>query len=471
MGLSTKPIQNFEDCSDNDDEERSAHRNKYWYAAMLQGRLPNCLFTLLIVVIAATAFPSLGMGQGILLPWAGSVNQSMGGAGTASPQDAISAVYWNPAAMSDMQHSELSASLGTLFPVLETDSSVGFGAISGSSDGNAGFAGLPYMGWVQKLPDPRFTVGLGVAAAAGIKTNYAASTTNPIFFPQSNTPGAPGGFGQLFSEAEFLQILPSLSYAVNDRLSIGITPTVSIGQVTVDPFLFGAPDDADGSGQPRYPSGRGTKLQWGGGVQLSTHYKASPCLSFGASLKSPQWFQTFEVTGTDEIGLPRDLSMDVDLPMIISLGVASTRIQNTLVAVDVRYVDNKNTDGFGPSGFLPDGSLAGLGWSNQFGINVGVQRYVNDVLTVRGGYFYTSSLLSDAEAMLAVAAPLHYHHGFSGGASIHLTHASSFNFAYTYLLENELSGPLLSPAGAMPGSNVTTRISAHEASFGVVVRY
>ncbi len=438
---------------------------------MSRTRLPNYFLTMLFVVIAANAFPNLVIGQGILLPWAGSVNQSMGGAGTASPQDAISAVYWNPAAMADMQHSELSVSLGTLFPVLETDSSVGFGAVSGTSSGNPGFAGLPYVGWVQKLPDPRFSMGLGIVAAAGIRTNYAASTTNPIFFPQSNTPGAPGGFGQLYSEAEFLQILPSLSYAVNDRLSIGITPTASIGQVTVDPLLFGAPDDADGSGQPRYPTGKGTKLQWGGGVQLSAHYKASPSLSLGAMIKSPQWFQTFEVTGTDELGLPRTLSLDLDLPMIVSLGMASKAIQNTVVAVDLRYVDNKNTDGFGPSGFRPDGSLAGLGWSNQFGINVGVQRHMNDVLTLRGGYFYTSSLLSDAEAMLAVAAPLHYHHGFSSGASIHLTKRASFNFAYTYLLENELSGPLLSPAGALPGSDVTTRISAHEASLGIVVKY
>jgi long-chain fatty acid transport protein len=468
--LRVEHIQNFLDYSDKDGQERSTDWTESWCANMFRTRLTNCFFAF-VVAVAATTFPSLVIGQGILLPWAGSVNQSMGGAGTAAPQDAISAVYWNPAAMADMKHSELSASLGTLFPVLETDSSVGFGALSGTSSGNAGFAGLPYVGWVQKLPDPRFTMGLGIAAAAGIKTNYAASTTNPIFFPQSNTPGAPGGFGQLYSEAEFLQILPSLSYAVNDRLSIGITPIASIGQVTVDPLLFAGPDDADGSGQPRYPSGRGTKLQWGGGFQLSTHYKASPCLSFGAMIKSPQWFQTFEVTGTNELGLPRDMSVELDLPMIISVGMASTAIRNTVLAVDLRYVDNKNTDGFGPSGFLPDGSLAGLGWSNQFGINVGAQRNVNDVLTLRGGYFYTSSLLSDAEAMIAVAAPLHYHHGFSGGASIHMTRWSSFNFAYTYLLENELSGPLLSPAGALPGSNVTTRLSAHEASLGVVVKY
>jgi len=426
---------------------------------------------LLITMIAAIAFPALAQGQGILLPWAGSVNQSMGGAGTALPQDAISAVYWNPAAMANMESSELSTSLGMLFPVLETESSVGFGAISGSSKGNAGFANLPYVGWVQKLPNPKWTMGLGIVAAAGIKTNYAASTTNPLFFPQSNAPGFPGGFGQLYSEAEFLQILPSLSYAFSERLSFAITPTASVGQVIVDPFLLAAPDDADGSLQPRFPSGRGAKYQWGGGVQISAHYKATPFLNFGASIKSPQWFNSLEITGTDELGRPRDLSLDMELPMIISLGVASTAISNTVVAVDFRYVDYKNTDGFGPSGFNPDGSLAGLGWSNQFGLNVGIQRCVSDVLTLRGGYFYNSALLSDSEAMVAVAAPLYYQHGFSSGASIRMNSNCSINFAYTYALENELSGPILTPTGPMPGSNVTTRLAAHQGSMGIVVRY
>jgi long-chain fatty acid transport protein len=438
---------------------------------MSRKNLLSRFLVLLVVVTAAIAFPNFAKGQGILIPWAGSVNQSMGGAGTAMPQDAISATYWNPAAMADMEHSELSTSVGMLFPILETDSSVGFGALSGSSDGNAGFASLPYVGWVQKLPDPRWTMGLGIVAAAGIKTNYAASTTNPLFFPQSNAPGFPGGLGQLYSEAEFMQILPSLSYAVNERLAIAVTPTVSVGQVIVDPLLFAAPDDADGSLQPRYPSGRGGRNQWGGGVQLSALYKVNPYMNFGAMIKSPQWFDAFEITGTDELGRPRDLNLNVDLPMIISVGVASMAIANTVVAVDFRYVDYKNTDGFGPSGFNPDGSLAGLGWNNQFGLNVGIQRSVSDILTLRGGYFYNSDLLSDAEAMVAVAAPLYYQHGFSGGASVHLTQNASVNFAYTYALENELSGPILTPMGPMPGSNVTTRLTAHQGSLGIVVRY
>ena len=438
---------------------------------MSRTSFPNHFRMFLVAMTIAIVSPNIAMGQGILLPWAGSVNQSMGGAGTAMPQDAISAVYWNPAAMAQMQYSELSTSLGMLFPVLETDSSVGFGAISGTSDGNPGFAGLPYVGWVQKLPDPRWTLGIGIVAAAGVKTNYAASTTNPLFFPQSNTPGVPGGFGQMYSEAEFLQILPSLSYAVNERFSVAITPTVSVGQVVVDPFLFAAPDDADGSLLPRYPSGRGGKYQWGGGVQLSACYKASPYLNFGAMIKSPQWFDPFQITGTDELGRPRNMSLDVDLPMIISVGVASTAIANTVMAVDFRYVDYQNTEGLGPSGFRPDGSLAGLGWDNQFGINLGIQRCVNDILSLRGGYFYNSALLSDMEAMVAVAAPLYYQQGFSGGASIHLTQNSSFNFAYTYSLENELSGPILSPMGPMAGSNVTTRLAAHQGSMGIVVRY
>ena len=57
---------------------------------------------------------------------------------------------------------------------------------------------------------------------AGFNVNYPASTTNPILTPQ---PAAGGlGFGRLFSEAQFLQIAPTISYAISEKLSVGVAP-------------------------------------------------------------------------------------------------------------------------------------------------------------------------------------------------------------------------------------------------------
>jgi long-chain fatty acid transport protein len=432
--------------------------------------LKRVQFLILTFVVSSIVWVQGVNGQGIIVPQVGAVNRAMGGAGTAAPQDAISAVYWNPAAMADMPSSQLSVSIEALFPVLETDSAIA-GLAAGSTQAEPGAIPLPHFGWVHKLPDSRFTFGLGVVAAAGVKTNYPASASNPIFLPQSNRPGFPGGFGQLYTDAQFLQILPSLSYVVNDRLSIGFGPTLTLGQVVIDPFVLGAPDDADGSGAPRYPAGRGAKIHYGGGVQLSAFYKLTATSNLGLLVKSPQWMEEFNNFGQDENGLPRTLSAKFDLPMVISMGYSAQPTQRLLLAADLRYIDHKNADGFGDSGFNPDGSLAGLGFGNSYGVASGFQYLWSQRLTLRGGYTFASSPLTDQEAFVGAAAPLFYQHMFSGGGSIHLNETTDFNFAYNYSPENELNGPLLTPAGAIPGSSVDTRVSVHGASMGVSVNY
>ena len=433
---------------------------------MLKAILP--LFVALVGVIVS--FPTFVSGQGIIIPQIGAVNRSMGGAGTAAPLDAITAVYWNPAAMADMKCSELSAGVDLLFPILDTDSSIA-GLAAGSSSAEPGALPLPQIGWVHKIPNSRFTFGLGVIAAAGVKTNYPASATNPLFLPQSNQPGVPGGLGQIYTDAQFLQVLPSISYIVNDRLSFGFGPTLTLGQVVVDPFILDAPDDADGSGVPRYPSGRGAKFHYGGGVQLSLFYKLTSTTNLGLLVKSPQWLEEINNQGQNEVGLPRVVSKNFDLPMVISMGFSTQPTQRMLLAADLRYVDHKNTDGFGGSGFNPDGSLAGLGFGNSYGLATGLQYIWSQRLTLRGGYTYTSSPLSDSEALLGVAAPLFYQHSFAGGGSINLNDWTAFHFAYNYIPQNELNGPILTPAGAIPGSNVSTSVSVHGGSIGVSVRY
>lgn len=408
-------------------------------------------------------------GQGFMFPWTGAKSRAMGGASVGAPIDAASTVYWNPAAMSDMAQSELSVSVDTLYPILETDSSI-FGVGAGSTSADPGVIPLPHIGWVHVTEDPRLTFGLAIVSVGGAKTNYPASATNPLFTPQSNTPGVPGGFGQLFTEAQFVQIVPALSYILNDRWSIGFAPTITLGSLAVDPFVFGAPNDADGSGQPRYPSGRGSKMQWGGGFQVSAYFKPSEFWSFGASFKSPQWMDRFDINGTDELGLPANHSVKLDLPMVISLGMAYTGICDTLIAFDARYVHHSDTDGY-DRGFLPTGALAGLHFGNEFSLSAGIQRRLGERLSVRGGYTYLSNPLSDQNAMVGVAAPLFYQHVFHGGFSLHVHENAAFHLTYSFAPENELSGPILSPLGPVPGSNVTTRVTVHAATLGMTVKY
>ena len=71
-----------------------------------------------------SAFPGILYGQGLMLSSFGPVNASMGGASTAAPIEAMSALGWNPASISGLPNSELSVGVGLLLSDPVVDSSV-----------------------------------------------------------------------------------------------------------------------------------------------------------------------------------------------------------------------------------------------------------------------------------------------------------------------------------------------------------
>lgn len=431
-------------------------------------RKQSIRFAVLSLLCALSA--SNAQGQGIFISATGPVNRSMGGAGTAAPLDSLGSLFWNPGSISALPEDELSIGFAAVFPDLQTESFIpGLGG--GSTSAEPGVTPLPNVGWIHRPENSAVTYGLGIFAAAGIRTNFPASMTNPVFTPQSNTPGVPGGLGQVYTQAEFLQLVPTASWQLTDELSIGIGPTVTLADMSLDPLVFDSPDDADGSGAPRYSSGHGTRTHWGGGVQAGAYYENDQGLHLGLTLKSPQWMETFQYNSEDELGRPQSQSVDVDLPMVISFGTAWSAQERLVLAADVRYYDYANTDGFDSSGFLPDGTVSGLGWNSIFSVATGIQYQLHQDLFVRAGYTFNENPIPDSQAFFNIGSPLYYQHQVHFGGSYRLCKQVWLNVAYTYYFESEISGPVVSPAGAFPGSSVTSRETVHIADVGITVRY
>ena len=93
--------------------------------------------------------------------------------------------------------------------------------------------------------------------------------------------------GPLFSEACFLQLAPTVAYAITDRLALGVAPTLTMGKVCVDPLGFAPPTNGG------YPPGKGTRYHWGGGAQAGIYYIGQCGWHWGLTIKSPQWFEDF----------------------------------------------------------------------------------------------------------------------------------------------------------------------------------
>lgn len=402
---------------------------------------------------------SLAWSQGLIVSSAGPVNRSMGGAAVAAPIDALGAIYWNPATISGLRSSETAFGLDMLIANQTVSSSVG--PYSGSTDAEPGVFPIPNIGWVHKTKFEPLTIGLGVNGIAGFKTNLRADPTNPALMP------SPVGLGRVSSEACFMQLAPVASLAVSERLSIAAGPTITTGQLSVDPFVFAAPNS-----NGHYASGQATRYHWGGGFQTGAYYIYNEAVRFGASYKSPSWMERFEFYSEDALGNPRPLLLDFDLPMIVSVGASIVAGDGWLVALDLRFIDFAGAAGLGDRAiFDSSGRLGGLDWSSVFVSALGIEKQVNDSWTVRGGYTYNQNPIKNSEAFYSIASPLIYQHTLSSGLSYHVSEALSANLGYSYLLENTRHGQLISPAiGPIPGSSIANAMDAHFLSFGLTIR-
>lgn len=410
-----------------------------------------------IAMLATLHVDNTLLAQGTYIGSAGPVNRSMGGATVAAPIDSIGALYWNPASISGMAKSETSFGLGLIIPNHTVSSSIG--GVGGSTDADAGVFPIPNIGWVHHTQNQQLTVGLGVNSVAGFGTNLPTDPNNPVL--------SPGILGGVTSNALALQIAPVVSYAVRENLSLAAGPTITTARISLSPFLF---DSANTDGT--YPSGDATRYHWGGGFQLGAYYIHNCNWRFGASFKSPTWMETFKYNATDAAGGPRELSVDIDLPMILSLGTSYVGRDNWLVAWDVRYFDYKNTDGFGdPAVFDATGRLGGLDFSSIMSTAVGVQRIVSDKLTIRGGYTFNQNPIRNSEAIYNIASPLNFQHVLNTGFSLNFSELLSFNIAYSYFIENTRSGQVVLPGvGTIPGSTFDNTLDAHIVSFGLTIR-
>ncbi|MGO9111477.1 MAG: OmpP1/FadL family transporter [Thermoguttaceae bacterium] len=420
-------------------------------------------------LLSLLALPGTLRGQGIALSGAGPVNRAMAGASTAAPIDAAGALMWNPGSINGLQGSEADFGLELLLPTEKLFSNFSAYGLQGSTGGEPGVTAIPEMAFAHKSEDSPWAYGLGIFAIGGFSTNYPASLTNPVLTPQ---PPNGVGLGRVSSLGEYYQVVPTVSFALTEKLSVGFAPTLTLARLDVNPMVFIAPDKSAGTGYT-YPTADGTRYHFGGGFQLGVYYTANEAWHFGVCFKSPQWFERFTSNTVDELGRPEVASVRFDYPLILSLGTSYTGIENWLFACDVRYFNYSGTDGFGsPAAFAPNGEVTGLGWKDTVSVHTGAQYYAMQNLALRMGYQYNSSPVGSDEAFFNVASPLVIEHVLGVGFSYRMTCNEILSVAYLHGFQNQVSGPIQAPGfGAIPGTSVTSAISADALSAGITIQY
>jgi long-chain fatty acid transport protein len=412
--------------------------------------------------------------SGIMLSGAGPVNRAMGGVAEATAIEASGALYWNPATISGLDRSQMSYGVELAYPHQTLASNVAAGSLgpgtpavplAGSDRSDSGLLPLPAGGLVYKPEDSPWTMGMGISVAAALGVNYPASKFNPILTPQ---PPNGIGLGGVFSSLQVLEIAPALSYELTPRLSIGFGPALDLLQLQLDPAIVAPPSDAGGIGSATYPPGTHTRFHWGAGFDAGIYYAHEDGWRLGASVKSPRWFEPIRFESTNLLGAENNFTFNMELPLIASAGAAYA-FEHLLVGADVRYIDYSSAQGFRQSGYDPDGAVRGLGWRSIWELALGAQYLLSERITLRAGYHFNQNPIDDLHVSFNVGSPQIIQHVASVGASYKVSDSFALSAAYLHGFQNSVTGPIVGPAGAIPGTSVTSTVSANSLLMGMTI--
>ncbi|AIZ33690.1 OmpP1/FadL family transporter [Pseudomonas sp. K1(2024)] len=154
-----------------------------------------------------------------------------GFAGRSSAADDASTIYGNPAGMSRLKREQVT--VGGAAVIAKSDISGRGSNLGGETDGDmVPVVGVP-MGYYVKPLDDHWSVGFGVYVPFGLVTDYGSDDAARYWGKKSHV--------------EVVTFQPTISYAFNDKVSIGFGPTINrikgeLGSNTINPFTPGRND-------------------------------------------------------------------------------------------------------------------------------------------------------------------------------------------------------------------------------------
>ncbi len=304
-------------------------------------------------------------------------SRAMGGAGVAAPQDAISAIFANPAAVCMGPYcpgTEVVFASTIYNPSVKATVTVGSQVVSAKSDMKPFI--IPAVGMVTPISD-RFRFGLGMFGITGMGVDYRNKGIDL-------NPASPGAEGDIYTQLQILKFAPNVAFLV--------TPNFSIG--TSLHLLYGSLD-----------LGEGTSHNYGIGEQLGAIYRMGPC-SIGASYTSAEKLSHERVS---DFGSTEKKELEMESPRTASAGIAWHATENLLLEADAKWLNWSDADGYEE-----------FDWKDQWVYAVGMQYKDPDGLTLRLGYNYGKN-------------PVRLHKNFDLMGTTQIQGNTVSNAAYEYL--------------------------------------
>ncbi|RRV06957.1 transporter [Pseudomonas sp. v388] len=355
----------------------------------------------------------------------------LGFAGRSSSADDASTVFGNPAGMSRIKREEVS--LGAAAVIAKTDIDNGRGTFGGSNDGDMVPAvGVP-MGYYVKPIDDHWAFGLGVYVPFGLSTDYEK-----------------GFAGRYFADKSHVQVItfqPTISYAFNDKVSIGFGPTINRieGELTSATPLAATPGRNDGKVKIE---GDDTAIGFNAGILV----QATDTTRLGLTYHSKVDYKLEGKTKIEGVGFGAasgskyDASLDISTPESVDFSITQQIDENWTVYAGSTWTRwsrlediTVHNDGVPPAlggSTGPIGTVAEeQNWHDTWAHAIGASYKVNKEWTLRTGFTVDQSPANNVDRSPRI--PTGDRKIISFGAGWSPSDDLTIDVAYSYLREDE----------------------------------
>lgn len=404
--------------------------------------MKNVVMVLAVLSLVVLISPAAYATNGDNLIAVGPISRAMGGVGIAAPQDAISAVFSNPAAMCFGPYcpsSEVNFA-GTLF-IPTSKAEVNYGGQTTKADSDSNVYAIPAFGLSVPITSkpPFWRFGLSAYGVTGLGVDYKGTSLDGAAIPSGPAAGFPLVAGE-YTELQIFKFSPAIAFQPFEKLSFGVGLHVDYSTLDLR---------------------EGTAKNYGIGAQVGTIYKITDNLSFGLNFVTPQ-----SITYDEVIDLNSDGDLDalkLESPWQVGIGLAYSLLNNKLlVEGDVKWLNWSGANGY-----------EDFDWNDQWVFAIGAQYKPIPKLALRLGYNYGSNPVDDhsgfngAEPVTVQGKtlPSYYYEsfriiGFPAIVEHHITAGVSYDFSpkfsvqagYVHAFQNTIKETGTGPDGVTPVS-------------------
>ena len=368
----------------------------------------------LAIATAMACSPAAFATNGYFKHGYGQISEGMGGVGVALPQDSLAAAT-NPAGLAFVGNR---ADVGMELFNPRRDASLNVGGGPASADSGATLFLIPEAGFTMNMSG--MTMGFAMVANGGMNTRYNSNIFDHAFGGPNGT-GAPNT-GTLGVNLSQMLLLPSVAYKINDSNALGATLVVGYQRFRAyglgDFLCFTASPACGPNGVPTKPPANdltnvGDDDAWGAGARLGWTGKITDSVTLGATYASKVYSQKFSKYKELFAGQGA-----FDIPANYAVGIALKPASNLTLGFDVERILYGNVPsianpvptanelfGQAPPRFLGTNGGIGFGWKNMTVYKLGVSYDYSDQWTLRGGFNYGKSPITNDQNLFNIVAP------------------------------------------------------------------